>query len=48
MAGKDTSDRSRRIASMTTMLEYHWMFLRALYSSVQDYLGTAQQQEDHL
>ena len=39
MAGKDSSDRSLRIASMTTMLDYHWMFLRTLSSSVREYLG---------
>ena len=41
MAGKDSSDRSLRIASMTTMLDYHWMFLRTLSSSVREYLGEA-------
>lgn len=39
MAGKDSSDRSHRVASMTTMVEYHWMFLRALSQAVRDYLG---------
>ena len=41
MAGKDSSDRNLRIASMTTMLDYHWMFLRTLSSSVREYLGEA-------
>lgn len=41
MAGKDSSDRSLRIASMTTMLDYHWMFLRTLSSAVRGYLGEA-------
>ena len=41
MAGRDSSERSLRIASMQTMLDYHWMFLRTLSSSVREYLGEA-------
>ena len=41
MAGKDTSSRSDRIASMTTIYRYHWMFLRHLFDVVRDRFGAA-------
>lgn len=41
MAGKDTSSRSDRIASLTTIYRYHWMFLRHLFDAVRNRFGAA-------